>query len=216
MIKKLKRRFITRTDNVKGAISIVMVIFLLAVSAAFTMLIDLSTTMYGMKEIQSKIDIAGINALYNSIDYTYLRDETLGMSNGDYITSSGGQSSDIGQENYVELIRNNYIRELQSIQYVGVNPQVRKSEVRFEYSNFGVGYNSNTSTSAKLRPQVVLESIVSYEVSASILTDEMTRNITKSVKSTYNNSTFSVTISDAGSDGKKTVMLHSITRILLK
>ena len=80
-----------------------------------------------------------------------------------------------------------------------------------------MGYNAaNGSTSAKSRPQVVLESIVSYDVSSSVLIDEFTRNVKKSVQSTYSNSEFSVTVSDRGKDGKSTVMLHSITRIILK
>lgn len=217
MLNKLKNNVKNAKKNVKGAVSIIMVIFILILVTAFTMLIDLSSSMFGMKEIQSKIDIAGINALYNSIDYTQLRDETLGVVNGGSITSSGSLSSDMNERKYVEIIRNKYINELQQIKYPGENPKIQKSEVRFVYNDFGVGYNAaNGSTSAKSRPQVVLESIVSYDVSSSVLVDEFTRNVKKSVKSTYSNSEFSVTVSDRGKDGKSTVMLHSITRIILK
>lgn len=217
MLNRLKNNVKNAKKNVKGAVSIIMVIFILILVTAFTMLIDLSSSMFGMKEIQSKIDIAGINALYNSIDYTQLRDETLGVVNGGSITSSGSLSSDMNERKYVEIIRNKYINELQQIKYPGENPKIQKSEVRFVYNDFGVGYNAaNGSTSAKSRPQVVLESIVSYDVSSSVLIDEFTRNVKKSVKSTYSNSEFSVTVSDRGKDGKSTVMLHSITRIILK
>lgn len=216
MLEKLKSRIKERTCSSKGAISILMVIFLLIMCSAFALLIDMSSVMFGMKEIQSKMDIAGVNALYNSVDYDYLRNETLGIVNGGSITSTGSMSSDMNQQKYVNIIKNNYINELKSIKYPGSNPVVRKSEVRFEYSDFGVGFNSSSSTVAKKKPQVILESIVSYEITSSTLMDEVTRNITKSVKSSYNNSTFSVTISDVGKDGKSTVMLHSITRIILK
>lgn len=217
MLNRLKNNVKNAKKNVKGAVSIIMVIFILILVTAFAMLIDLSSSMFGMKEIQSKIDIAGINALYNSIDYTQLRDETLGVVNGGSITSSGSLSSDMNERKYVEIIRNKYINELQQIKYPGENPKIQKSEVRFVYNDFGVGYNAaNGSTSAKSRPQVVLESIVSYDVSSSVLIDEFTRNVKKSVKSTYSNSEFSVTVSDRGKDGKSTVMLHSITRIILK
>lgn len=216
MFNKIKDVLYKKVNSTKGAISIAMVIFLLVVSSAFALLIDMSSVMFGMKEIQSKIDIAGINALYNTIDYDYLRDETLGLTNGDAITSGGQVSSNLNQQNYISVIRNRYMDELRSIKYPGSNPQVIKSEVRFEYSNFGIGYNSNTSTAAKARPQVILESIVSYEIESSTLMDEVTRDLTKSVNSTYNNSNFSVTISDKGKDGKSTVMLHSITRVVLE
>lgn len=217
MLNRLKNNVKNAKKNVKGAVSIIMVIFILILATAFTLLIDLSSTMFGMKEIQSKIDIAGINALYNSIDYTQLRDETLGVVDGGSITSGGSLSSDMNEHKYIEVIRNRYINELQQIKYPGENPKIQKSEVRFVYNDFGVGYNAaNGSTSAKSRPQVVLESIVSYDVSSSVLIDEFTRNVKKSVKSTYSNSEFSVTVSDRGKDGKSTVMLHSITRIILK
>lgn len=209
---KNKRKF----KDTKGATSTVMVIFLLTMCSAFTLLIDMSSRMFGMKDIQSKIDIAGINALYNSIDYTQLRNETLGVVNGGSITSGGTASTDMNEQKYIEIIRNNYKRELNSIEYPGDNPVVRKSDVRFVYSDWGVGYNTANSASAKRRPQVVLESIVSYEVSASALVDEIGKNVTKSVKSAYNNTTFSVTVSDTGKDGKSVVMLHSITRLILK
>ena len=215
MIKILKEKVIKKVNSKKGAVSIIMVIFLLTISIAFTLLIDLSTTMFGMKEIQSKMDIAGINALYNSVDYTYLRDEALGIQDSGHITSGGASTAD--PTKYVDKIRANYINELQSIDYPGTNPVVRKSEVRFEYSNFGVGYNGAAgSTSGKSKPQVVLESIVSYEVPSSTFADEVTRKLTKSVKSTYSNSSFSATVEDGGQDGKTTVMLHSMTRVILK
>ena len=157
MLNRLKNNVKNAKKNVKGAVSIIMVIFILILVTAFTMLIDLSSSMFGMKEIQSKIDIAGINALYNSIDYTQLRDETLGVVNGGSITSSGSLSSDMNERKYVEIIRNKYINELQQIKYPGENPKIQKSEVRFVYNDFGVGYNAaNGSTSAKSRPQVVL------------------------------------------------------------
>lgn len=217
MLNRLKNKIKNAKKNVKGAVSIIMVIFILILATAFTLLIDLSSTMFGMKEIQSKIDIAGINALYNSVDYNQLRDETLGVVDGGSITSGGSFSSDMNERKYIEVIRNRYINELQQIKYPGENPKIQKSEVRFVYNDFGVGYNAaNGATSAKARPQVVLESIVSYEIPSSTLVDEINRNITKTVKSRYSNSEFSVTVSDVGKDGKATVMLHSITRIILK
>lgn len=215
MLEKIKNKCIKNAKDTKGAISIAMVIFLLVMAAAFGLIIDLSSTMFGMKEIQSKMDIAGMNALYNSVDYTYLRDESLGILNGGSISSSG-TASNVSSGDYIGIIRDNYKEELNKIKYPGSNPEIRKSAVRFEYSDFGVGYNTSNSTSAKSRPQVVLESIVSYEISSSTLSDAVTRNLTKSVKSTYNNTTFSATVSDSGKDGKSTVMLHSITRIILQ
>lgn len=215
MFKKLKSILNQKINSSKGAISIMMVIFLLTLSAAFAMLIDLSSIMFGMKEIQSKMDIAGMNALYNVVDYRYLRDETLGLTNGESITSSGTTSFAGTTSTYATLIRNKYNDELRSIKYPGSNPKIEKSRVSFEYSKFGVGYNSSSS-SAKSKPQVVLESIVSYEVSASNLVDSITRNLVKRVWSTYDAKDFTVTISDTGQDGKSKVMLHSITRIILE
>lgn len=211
MLEKLKK------EN-KGAVGIIMVIFILTLAGALALLMDISSTMFGMKEIQSKIDMAGINALYDSIDLRYLRNEEMGVvSGGGVISSSGNISSEVLSGNYKSIIETKYRDELNSINYPGSNPKVRKASVTFEHSNFGLGYNSAVNSSgANSRPQIVLESIVSYDVSASTLVDEVTRSVTKRVRSVHTGTDFTVTVTDAGVDGMKTVLVHSITRIVLK
>lgn len=211
MLEKLKK-------EKKGAVSILMVIFILTLAGAFALLIDMSSTMFGMKEIQSKIDMAGINALYDSIDLRYLRNEEMGVvSNGGVISSSGNMTAEVISGNYKSIIENKYRDELNSIKYPGTNPKVRKANVTFEHSNFGLGYNSAVNSSgATLRPQIILESIVSYDVPASTLVDEKTKSVTKKVKSVHTGTDFTVTTTDSGVDGKKTVLVHSITRMVLK
>ena len=208
MLKKIK-------NDKKGAVSIIMVFFILTLVASFTLLFDMSYTMFGLREVQSKIDMAGVNALYSSIDLDYLRNEQMGVVNGGgSISSSGSVNLSSG---YTTTIKNAYTQALNKIDYPGENPKVRKTNVTFEYSNFGLGYNAaSNSSGARKRPQIVLESIVSYEVPASTLIDEATKSVTKNVKSLHTGSEFKVTIQDAGKDGKKTVLVHSITRIVLK
>lgn len=214
MLKKLKK---IKNDK-KGAVSIMMVIFILTLVASLSLLIDLSGTMFGMKEVQSKIDIAGINALYNSIDATRLRNEEMGIiSNGGSISSSGNISSEVSTGAFADIIRREYIDELNQIRYPGETPMVRSARVSFEHSNFGLGFNSaSNSTGAKNRPQIVLESIVSYDVPSSAIVDRISKSITKKVNSVHSNSEFKVTIEDVASDGMKTVLVHSITRLVLK
>lgn len=207
MFKKIK------TER-KGAISIIMVLFILTLVSSLSLLFDMSYSMFGMREIQSKIDMAGINALYSTIDLEALRNEEMGVINGGGSISHSGVSN-LG--NFAPVVRSAYIEELQKIRYHGDAPTVRRAEVSFEYSNFGLGYNSAVNSSgAKKRPQIVLESIVSYEVPVSTIIDETTRKVTGSVDSYHQTGSFTVTVQDIGADGKKTVLVHSITRIVLK
>ena len=94
MLEKLKK-------EKKGAVGIIMVIFILTLAGALALLMDISSTMFGMKEIQSKIDMAGINALYDSIDLRYLRNEEMGVvSGGGVISGLGNMSSEVLSGNY--------------------------------------------------------------------------------------------------------------------
>lgn len=209
MLNKLRKL----KEEKKGAVSIIMVLFLLTLLASFSLLFDMSFTMFGLRDIQSKIDAAGINALYSSIDLEYLRNEQMAIvNNGGSISTSGVIKSGA----YTNTIRNAYTAELNKIDYPGENPKVKRTNVSFEYSDFGLGYNAASVSSAKKRPQIILESIVSYDVPSSTLVDEVTRRVTKSVKSVHTGTDFQVTIQDKGVDGKKTVLVHSLTRIVLK
>lgn len=209
MLNKLRKL----KEEKKGAVSIIMVLFLLTLLASFSLLFDMSFTMFGLRDIQSKIDAAGINALYSSIDLEYLRNEQMAIvNNGGSISTSGVIKSGA----YANTIKNAYTAELNKIDYPGENPKVKKTNVSFEYSDFGLGYNAASVSSAKKRPQIILESIVSYDVPSSTLVDEVTRRVTKSVKSVHTGTDFQVTIQDKGVDGKKTVLVHSLTRIVLK
>lgn len=209
MLNKLRKL----KEEKKGAVSIIMVLFLLTLLASFSLLFDMSFTMFGLRDIQSKIDAAGINALYSSIDLEYLRNEQMAIvNNGGSISTSGVIKSGA----YTNTIKNAYTAELNKIDYPGENPKVKKTNVSFEYSDFGLGYNAASVSSAKKRPQIILESIVSYDVPSSTLVDEVTRRVTKSVKSVHTGTDFQVTIQDKGVDGKKTVLVHSLTRIVLK
>lgn len=212
MFKKIFKKI--KKEN-SGAVNIIMVIFLLILVFSFSLMLDLSSTMFGMNEIQSKIDMAGINALYGSVDYRYLRDEELGIVGGGSISSSGTQTN-VSTGQYRDVINEAYKRELYSIDYPGTNPKVENTRVSFEYSDFGLGFNGAESSKAKSRPQVILESMVSYDVSASELSDNATVSKTKSVKSVHSNTSFEVTVRDSEVDGKKKIVIHSITRLVLK
>ena len=215
MIKALKSKLKNRLNSKKGAISVIMVIFMMTLVVSFTLMLDTSYIAYGLREVQSKIDTAGINAMYQSIDLNHLRNEEMAIVGGGGSISSSGVIN-INASRYTNTIRNAYIRELNNIEYPGENPTVRDARVSFEYSNFGLGFNAASSSSARRRPQLVLESMVSYEVPASVVIDDSTRTVARTVDSVHSGSEFRVTLQETGRDGRQAVLVHSITRIVLK
>lgn len=65
MINKLKEK--------KGQISVTMVIFIMVLCYMLASMIDIGNRQWGLRETQTKIDIAGMNALYNSVNLDSLR-----------------------------------------------------------------------------------------------------------------------------------------------
>lgn len=205
MINKLKKER-------KGQISVIMVVLILILCYMFASMVDISTRQWGLKETQTKIDIAGMNALYNSVNLDSLRLETLDIG-GSGISSDGSGASSINPSQYETTIRNQYIKELSNITYGGTRPTIKYTKVDFQYTNKGLGYKN---TGAKSRPQVLLESIVSYTVDSSLVTDNINVNKTGTVKSSLSNTSFTVTLQDTAGDGKAVLLIHSETKLVLK
>ena len=210
---------IKRIKETKGEISILIALFILILCIMLSGLTDIGNRHWGLRETQTKIDIAGTNALYQSIDLNGLRDETLQIiGGGTGITSSGegtveGGNSGISSNEVESIIKRAYEKELSEIKYGKVYPTVKYSTVKFEYTNKGLGYKTDISRD---RPQVSLESVVSYTVDSSPVLDSYTGNKNKDFSSSFSNSQFTVSINESANDGKVELLIHSITRIVLK
>ena len=193
-----------------------MVVFIMIVIFIFTMMVDLATNMWAMKDLQQKIDNAGINALYSSIDISYLKDEILAVNNsGGGIALDGTGKDSVNNSTYKPIIDSAYQQELSKVKFNGANPNIESTRVKFDWTDYGLGYDSSTQTSAKKRPQIILESMVSYLVPASDLVDKRTGNETKRVTSTSSGE-YSIVIHETANDGMRKVVIYSNTRIVLK
>lgn len=198
-----------------GEISILMALFILVLCIMLSGMMDLASRQWGLRETQTKIDIAGTNALYRSIDLNSLKDETLQIiGGGDGISSDGTGSSSVNSSEVESIIRKAYKEELSTIQYGGNYPTIKYSKVKFEYTNKGLGYKG--SNASKERPQVSLESVVSYKIATSSVIDNFTGNKDKTFSSSFSNSEFKVTINENANDGTSELLIHSTTRIVLK
>lgn len=204
MINKLKEK--------KGQISVIMVIFIMILCYMLASMIDIGNRQWGLRETQTKIDIAGMNALYNSVNLDSLRLETLDIG-GSGISSDGTGADSLNSSQYATKVRNEYTKELSNITYGGARPNIRYTNVDFEYSSTGLGYKGSGT---KSRPQVLLESIVSYTVDSSIVTDKLNLDKQATVTSSLSNTNFTITVKDTAEDGKAILLIHSETKLVLK
>lgn len=204
MINKLKEK--------KGQISVIMVILIMILCYMIAGMVDIGTRQWGLRETQTKIDIAGMNALYNSVNLDSLRLEILDIG-GSGISSDGTGADSLNSSQYESKVRDEYRRELSAITYGGARPEIRYTNVDFEYSNTGLGYKGS---SAKSRPQVLLESIVSYTVDSSLVTDSLNLNKGGTVTSSLSNTSFTISVQDTAQDGMAILLIHSETKLVLK
>lgn len=200
--------------NKDGAVSVIVVIFVLILATMLAGMVDMGIMQFGIKETQTKIDVAGTNALYSSINLESLRLETLEVEGGGTGIGADGSGLDsINSSKYESVINNRYRDELRMIRYGGQTPQIQYTKVDLEYSDFGLGFKGS---SVNKRPQVVLESVVSYTVASSSVSDIFSGNKGKEIKSSHANTNFTVTIGETSGDGEMQVLIHSITRLVLK
>ena len=76
-----------------------------------------------------------------------------------------------------------------------------------------MGYSGS---SVKERPQVSLQSVVSYTVSSSTVTDTSGIFNVKTGTSSLSNSTFNIKVEDSSNDGESILVIQSETKIVLK
>lgn len=206
MLKRIKEK--------DGQISVIMVIFIMILCYILSGMIDIGGRQWAVKETQSKIDIAGMNALYGTVNLESLRLETLEISGGgNGIASDGSGADSVSPSQYEPIVREAYRNELSKVRYGGKSPNIRYTDVNFEFSDFGLGYKDSI---AKQRPQVVLESVVSYSVESTKITDKVSGNINKKISSSHANTDFTITIKENAEDGQAELLIHSITRLVLK
>ena len=198
------------TDK-KGEVSILMVALIFIVCIMLSGMIDMSTKQWGIKETQSKLDIAGTNALYNSIDLESLKLEELNI--GGSSISMDGTTTSLNSSQYTSVVKSNYTQELSKVTYGGKTPTIRYVNVDFLYTNKGLGY---TGSSVKERPQVSLQSVVSYVVPSSTVTDGSGGLNIQTGTSSLSNSTFHIEIEDSVNDGESILVIQSETKIVLK
>lgn len=196
--------------NKNGEVSVLVIALIFISCIMVSGLVDISMSQWGIRETQVKLDIAGTNALYNSIDLESLKLEELNIG-GNSITTEGASS--LASQEYKRTIQDNYLNELSRVTYGGKKPVIKHTNVDFVYTNKGLGY---VGSATKARPQVSLQSVVSYTVASSVLTDSMGGFTSKIGNSSLSNTKFEISIEDSANDGESILIIQSETKIVLK
>lgn len=201
MINKIKKIL----NNKKGAFSILAVILVFIVVLAITAFTDITSKSYVINEIQGNMDISGINALQNSIDTLRLRAEQLAT---DSANSADTNTGAMLTSNYKSKINSAFDTELKkriSSNSTIVGVQQLNYKVDFTYDIWGFG------TSAKKRPQIVLDETYRITIRASSKFDTITP-IAKAMYSAREGSNFSVSYGGTNGDGNVELIVRSVTR----
>lgn len=203
--------------NKEGAFSIIAVMLILIIVTIIAGYTDIIVKKWTINEVQAVMDLSGGNTLKKNVDLNQLYQEKIG---------GAGFRSDKSEEQvreelkkavdkqYLEKIEEAYRTELsmqvktnQTIQSV----EIEKVQASFDYSTFGLGENR----SERPRPQFAIDALVRLEVSTSNHFD-IGQSYTSQAFSSFNNSNFSVTVVDEAHDGKQTLLVRSVTRLVYR
>ncbi|HCL4480277.1 TPA: hypothetical protein N2D99_002365 [Clostridium botulinum] len=206
MVEKIKKKI----KEKKGSYSIISVIVVFIVVLAITAFADITSKAWTLNEVQSIMDISGVNALQSTIDTKILRDEIFGTDKDNGVDTTTGN---VTLGDYKTKIVNKFIIEMNK--YVKTNNNivafnVERADVDFTYNDtWGLG------DSAKKRPQIVLDTVSTIRIKNSSKFDTL-NGITKSIYSSRNNNTFTVTYAGTKEDGTIELIIRSVTRIVYR
>nr|WP_162182149.1 hypothetical protein [Jeotgalibacillus malaysiensis] len=212
---KSTSRLKSRLNNEKGSYSIIAVMLIFIILIAVAAYTDMITKRWTINEVQAVMDLSGGNTLKKHVNLNELYQEKIGDGrftsdkNKEQIKSELEAAVD---EDYLRKIEDAYKEEL--FNQIKVNDtissvQVTNLDVDFGYTNEGLGEKATP------RPQFVIDSVVQLEVKTSNQFDTGA-NYTSQVFSSFNSSNFEVTVIDKPKDGKQTLAVRSVTRLVYR
>ncbi|EMH2709889.1 hypothetical protein SI855_002633 [Clostridioides difficile] len=155
ILSKIKNRL----NNNNGSIAIVGCALILVFVTVATGFLSLSNSSWVLNEVQSIMDLSTTNALQQSINNEYLRQEVINVSNSDSSISNDGVLN-VDNKLLSDVISTSFRKELN--RQVGLTPFIQKIDINylkpeFVYENWGLNYAGDSN---KERPQLILDSIV--------------------------------------------------------
>ncbi|MFQ4259427.1 UNVERIFIED_CONTAM: hypothetical protein C4Z64_02185 [Clostridioides difficile] len=148
-----------RLNNNDGSIAILGCALILVFVTVATGFLSLSNSSWVLNEVQSIMDLSTTNALQQSINNEYLRQEVINVSNSDSSISNDGVLN-VNNKLLSDVINTSFRKELN--RQVGLTPFIQKIDINYlkpelVYENWGLNYAGDLN---KERPQLILDSIV--------------------------------------------------------
>lgn len=216
-MEKSTSRLKNQLNNEKGSYSIIAVMLIFIILLAVAAYTDMITKRWTINEVQAVMDLSGGNTLKKHVNLNQLYQEKIG--DGRFTSDESKDKNQIKSEleaavdeEYLRKIEDAYKEEL--FNQIKVNDtissvKITNLDVDFDYTSEGLG------KSEKERPQFVIDSVVQLEVKTSNQFDTGA-NYTSQVFSSFNSSNFEVTVIDKPKDGKQTLAVRSVTRLVYR
>lgn len=206
-----------RIKNKDGVFSIIAVMLILIIATIIAGYTDIIVKKWTINEVQAVMDLSGGNTLKKNVDLNQLYQEKIGGAGFRSDKSEDQVREELKQavdERYLEKLEEAYRQELSN--QVKVNDTIQSVKLEnvrasFDYSTFGLGKNK----SERPRPQFAIDALVRLEVSTSNHFD-IGENYTSQVFNSFDNANFSVTVVDKANDGKQTLLVRSVTRLVYR
>ncbi|WP_214688413.1 MULTISPECIES: hypothetical protein [unclassified Exiguobacterium] len=206
-----------RIKNKDGVFSIIAVMLILIIATIIAGYTDIIVKKWTINEVQAVMDLSGGNTLKKNVDLNQLYQEKIGGAGFRSDKSEDQVREELKQavdERYLEKLEEAYRQELSN--QVKVNDTIQSVKLEnvrasFDYSTFGLGKNK----SERPRPQFAIDALVRLEVNTSNHFD-IGENYTSQVFNSFDNANFSVTVVDKANDGKQTLLVRSVTRLVYR
>lgn len=206
----------------RGSLSIIGAILCLIVVVILQYYLDMNKTSWVQNELQSIMDVSGINALQESINNDLLRKEILAVtenkSDGTTINngvSSSGNTS-VSSESLNKITKTNFEKELKSC--VKVNNSIisafniERFKSTLEFSDWGI--NKTTSGTANKKAQLTLDSTIKVTLQENVKFDYKAHTETMYDAKTGTN--FSISVAGQTPDGRLVVLVRTHSRVVYR
>lgn len=214
----------------KGSISMIGIIITLIGITVLSGFMAILNSSYVINEVEAIMELSSTNAIQKSIDTELLRQEMLGIidpttgkpGKDTTISHDGDGAVKVNNQKITTIMRNNYQRELnRNVAPGGLIQAVRL--VHFDsslvYSKWGTNYTLKEYGMAiedgKLRPQIVINSVVQIDLKATSKFDGL-NNYNLNLYNAFNGQNMTVAVSGVAEDGTVTLTVQTMARSIYR
>lgn len=202
--------------NQRGSMAIIGIILTMIAVTVIGGYISLNRNFWTRDELQSVIDIASLNALNNSIDETKLRNQIFAVkgTNASIDTKQSPMKIVNDSAKMNTVLANNFQTELNK--QISVNSMIESIKVKQCVGTLSLtDWGTNGSSAKKARPQLSLDAIIQVVIKNSAEFD--TNGIyNMEYKDAKTGNVMTVQVNDIEKDGKVTLTVRSLSRIVYR